>query len=73
MSGGEIEAREYVQECLRVSLQNLNEACNQLRLVDKEGAQARAVGGLATVLAAIMDAWMDVEPSITADERQEDE
>jgi hypothetical protein len=55
MSADERELREGAERRLQIALQNLNEACNLLGLIDKEGAKTRAVGGMASVLAAVMD------------------
>ena len=55
MAADERELMEDAERRLRIAMQNLNEAYNLLGLIEKEGARTRAVGGLATVLAAVMD------------------
>lgn len=55
MSARERELREGAESRLRIALQNLNEACNLLSLIEKEGAETRAAGAMAAVLAAFMD------------------
>lgn len=55
MPEDERELRNRAEGHLRIALKNLHEACNQLEMIGKESAEARAIGGMAAVLAAVMD------------------